>query len=357
MLNSPAFARSRRSQQFLRYVVREALEGRGESISEWNIASEVFERGANFNAGEYSVVRVKAGEVRRRLAEYYEATPASDVKIEIPLGGYLPRIHYTERPSAKAASQQEAPPIPNEQLTRRRFVWTAGASFGALGMASLIPLLHHNSGPLDLLWRPVFATKLPLLIFLPVLNDRVTGEPSVSVGIGPAAALRKASDFLNKHNYPYNLRFGSDLTFSELKEQPSLLLGGFSSAWTMASTRGLRFSYVWSDDFCARAIVDSLTNKVWHPVNAKPSGYADCDYGILCRLFNPQSGQIEMIAGGITTFGTEGVASAFFSPDAIAAAVKGAPPNWETKNFEAVVRVSITGMTPSVPEVVAVHFW
>jgi len=357
LLESPAFARSRRCQQFLRYVVREALEGRGESISEWNIASEVFGRGANFNAGEYSLVRVKAGEVRRRLGEYYEATPASNVKIEIPLGGYLPRIHYAERPSAKAAPQPEGPPVARKKLSRRRFLWTAGASAGALGMASLLPLFHHSSEPLDLLWRPVFATKLPLLIFLPVLNDRATGQPSVSVGIGPAAALRKASDFLNKHKYPYNLRFGSDLTFSDLKEQPSLLLGGFSSAWTMASTRGLRFSFVWSDDFGARAVVDSLTNKVWHPVNAKPSGYADYDYGILCRLFNPQSGQIEMIAGGITTFGTEGAASAFFSPDAIAAAVKSAPPKWETKNFEAVVRVSITGMTPSVPEVVAVHFW
>lgn len=357
VLDSPAFARSRRSQQFLRYVVLESLEGRSESISEWNIACEVFGRGVSFNSGEYSLVRVKAGEVRRRLAKYYESTPASDFRIELPLGGYVPRIEPTERATEKIDPQQETAEGRKTSLSRRRFVWIAGGAFGALGMASVASLLCRKSEPLDLLWRPVFSTKAPLLIFLPVLSNRETGEPTDRVGIGPAAVVQHAADFLNRHNHPYRLRFGTDLNFSELKEQPSLLLGGFSSKWTTEWTRGLRFCFAWNDEIGARAIIDSQTNKVWHPVNAKPNGYADQDYGILCRLFNAESGQIELIAGGITTFGTEGAGDALFNPNVIATVVKNAPLHWETRNLQAVVRVSVIGTTPSSPEVIATHFW
>lgn len=357
VLDSPAFARSRRSQQFLRYVVLESLEGRSESISEWNIACEVFGRSVSFNSGEYSLVRVKAGEVRRRLAKYYESNPASEFRIELPLGGYVPRIQPTERATEKIEPQRETTEGRKKPLSRRRFVWMAGGAFGALGMATVASLLCRKSEPLDLLWRPVFSTKVPLLIFLPVLSDRDTGEPSDRVGIGPAAVVQHAADFLNKHNHSYRLRFGTDLSFSELKEQPSLLLGGFSSKWTTAWTYGLRFSFAWNDEIGARAIIDSQTNKVWHPENAKPNGYADQDYGILCRLFNAESGQIELIAGGITTFGTEGAGDALFNPNVIATMVKNAPTHWETKNFQAVVRVSVIGSTPSSPEVIATHFW
>lgn len=92
-------------------------------------------------------------------------------------------------------------------------------------------------------------------------------------------------------------------------------------------------------------------------MNAKPNGYADQDYGILCRLFNAESGQIELIAGAITTFGTEGAGDALFNPNVIATLVKNTPAYWESKNLQAVVRVSVIGTTPSTPEVIATHFW
>lgn len=357
ILNSAAFAPSKRCQQFLRYVVLESLAGRGDSLKERNIAYEVFGKGINFEPGEDSSVRVKAREVRKRLADYYQSAPADNMRIEIPLGGYLPLISSSSEADSGSTTEPQAADQPKIHLSRRQFVAIVGGALGAAGVVSLAPLVFRRSTPLELFWRPVFATKTPLLVFIPVLGDRATGDPSDRVGIGPVASLRRAADFLTHHNYPYHLRFGTDLSFSQLKEQPSLLLGGFSSFWTMDMTRDLRFSFVWSKDFAERAVIDRQTNRAWHAVNPKPNGYADQDYGILCRLFDTQSRQIVMVAGGITTFGTEGAASALFDPSLFGEVVRNAPPHWETKNIEAVVRVSIIGNTPSEPEVVATHFW
>jgi hypothetical protein len=73
--SSPAFVSSRRCQDFLRYVVAEVIEGRAESITERGIAQSVFGKGTDFEPEEFSLVRGKAGELRRRLADYYRSYP------------------------------------------------------------------------------------------------------------------------------------------------------------------------------------------------------------------------------------------------------------------------------------------
>jgi hypothetical protein len=368
VLKSPCFSTSRRSQEFLRYIVREAIEGRGNAIKERNIAHEVFGRGINFEPGEDSLVRVKAREVRKRLTDYYNSAPASPFVIELPLGGYFPRIHV---PGQMPAFVQSGPGDGSDKtkpFNRRKFAWMLGGTLGVAGAASIVPLARLHRSPLDLLWKPIFATKTPLLVFIPILTERANGILSDRVGIGPAAALRRAADFLTKHDYPYHLRFGADLTFAQLREQPSLILGGFSSIWTLSLMRDLRFTFVDRQGpdtqslsvqglVSGQVLIDRQTNRTWEAVNPKPNGYADQDYGILCRLFDAASGQIVLLAGGLTTFGTEAAASIFFDPAAFAEVVKQAPDDWTTKNLQAVIRTSIIGTTPSTPQIVTTHFW
>jgi len=354
---SSSFESSRRCQQFLRYIVLETIEGRGGFIKERNIAHEVFGKGIDFEPGEDSLVRVKAREVRKRLSEYYELAPSSGLRIELPLGGYVPCIHSSWEPATVLSSPEVSANSVPRHFSRRRLAWMLGGTIGALGTASLWPVVNKLNGSLETLWQPVFATKAPLVIFIPILTDRSNGALSDRVGIGPAMALRRAADFLDKHRYPYHLRFGADLSFAELREQPSLLLGGFSSIWTQLMTRNLRFSLMWSKNSSDRAIVDTRSGQAWKPVNPTPEGYASQDYGLLCRLFDKESGQIAMIAGGLTTFGTEGAAAVFFNNAAFEDVVKQAPSDWKVRNFEAVICVSIIGTTASSPQLVASHFW
>jgi hypothetical protein len=355
VLASSAFASSKRCQQFLRYVVMETVEGRGHLIKERNIALEVFGRGVSFEPNEDALVRVKAREVRKRLAEYYQSAPEPGVRIELPLGGYAPRIDSAIEATASPITHEVGSPVARRTLSRRRFAWTLGGTIAALGAGSMIPLIRRSRAPIDLLWQPVFATKSPLLIFIPVLYDP-DGQLTVKMGIGPADALRHAADFLTSHHYPYYLRFGTDFTFPQLIEHPSLLLGGFASVWAMRIARDLPFTLTW-DSAHNKIILDRRTGQIWRPVNQNSKGYADQDHGILCRIFDSESGQIVTIAAGITTFGTAGAAGLLFNPDWFAGFVKQAPRGWEIRNFEAVVRVSIIGMATSPPQVVATHFW
>lgn len=361
ILASSAFKNSNRHRRFLQYVVEKAILGETEDIKERSIGIEVFDRRPDYDLANDAIVRVGAGEIRKRLAQYYlHDARADEIVVELPRGSYVP-VFSAPLPSIPAAVpgavQRVGGSGTGKPLSRRRFAWILGGLIGALGAASSWQVLSDRRTPLDRLWQPVFTTKAPLVIFIPIVTERSNAALSDRVGIGPTMALRRAADFLDKHQYPYRLRFGSDLTFAQLREQPSLLLGGFTSIWTQLMTRNLRFSLMGTEHSSEQAIIDTQSKRMWKPVNLTPEGYADQDYGLLCRLFDKASGQIAMIAAGITTFGTAGAAAVLFDTDALDDLVRQAPKGWETMNFEAVIHVSIIGATPSLPQLVASHFW
>src|SRR5580658_9621464 len=92
---SHVFAASKRSQDFLQLIVEYALEGEVDNLRERMIGAEMFGRPINYDTGSDSVVRVKATEVRKKLAQYYlerDGTPL--VRIELPSGSYVPRFIF-----------------------------------------------------------------------------------------------------------------------------------------------------------------------------------------------------------------------------------------------------------------------
>lgn len=108
ILTSHAFAGSKRTQDFLRLIVGHALEGEVESLRERMIGAELFGRPVSYDTGSDSVVRVRASEARKKLAQYYseshEEKPA--VQIELPSGSYVPRFHF-EPARGQASSDVE----------------------------------------------------------------------------------------------------------------------------------------------------------------------------------------------------------------------------------------------------------
>jgi TolB-like protein/Flp pilus assembly protein TadD len=95
VLASHAFAGSRRTQDFLRLIVGHALHGEFDSLRERMIGAEMFGRPVGYDTGSDSVVRVKATEVRKKLAQYYiEAKKEPSIRIELPSGSYVPRFCF-----------------------------------------------------------------------------------------------------------------------------------------------------------------------------------------------------------------------------------------------------------------------
>src|SRR5580693_4069665 len=96
ILASPPFRNSSRSKQFLSYVVQHRLDGHDELLKERSIGADLFHRPADYSTGDDPVVRVQAGEVRRRLEQYYHSAAAGlPVHIEIPLGSYVPEFRWS----------------------------------------------------------------------------------------------------------------------------------------------------------------------------------------------------------------------------------------------------------------------
>ena len=107
IVTSRHFRTSRRSKEFLQYVVDQKISGNADLLKERLIGVQLFGRKPDYATGEDPVVRVQAGDVRRRL-ESYQADPdiQSDILIQMPIGSYAPVFHL--RTSAR---DQEMPKV------------------------------------------------------------------------------------------------------------------------------------------------------------------------------------------------------------------------------------------------------
>src|SRR5258707_3212037 len=90
-VSDPLFQNSNQLTSFLRFAVESTVTGKSEHLKEFVIGVEVLKRGDFFNPREDPAVRIVAGRVRSKLAEYYQGSGQSDpVKIDVPRGGYVP---------------------------------------------------------------------------------------------------------------------------------------------------------------------------------------------------------------------------------------------------------------------------
>lgn len=92
LLASPIFVGSARLRRFLEFVVEKSLAGEGDRLKEYVIGVEVFDRDAQYDPRVDSIVRVEAARLRARLREYYEHSPPTHVRIDLPKGRYVPQF-------------------------------------------------------------------------------------------------------------------------------------------------------------------------------------------------------------------------------------------------------------------------
>ena len=80
--------------KLLRYLAEHSLDHPGVALKEYQIATEVLGRPAGFDPQSDSTVRVQAGRLRLKLAEYYSHEgPDDSVIVELPKGSYSLTFH------------------------------------------------------------------------------------------------------------------------------------------------------------------------------------------------------------------------------------------------------------------------
>src|SRR6267378_4740805 len=87
--NSHTLHSSESLRKLLRYLAEHALDHPGVAVKEYQIATEVYGRPADFDPQSDFTIRVQAGRLRVKLAEYYSGEGAADpILVKIPKGSY-----------------------------------------------------------------------------------------------------------------------------------------------------------------------------------------------------------------------------------------------------------------------------
>ena len=373
VLASHEFRTSKRSQEFLRYVVEHTIAGQGDLLKERTIGIEVFGRSTDYDPGEDATVRVKAGEVRKRLGLYYAEQGASDpVRIELPLGSYVPEFRFAEAvappPVVAPTAPAELRPEPPEP--KRRLGQAAGTALAILICASAFFWLRPKSpgAALDDFWAPVLTGGAPVQLcaaYVPVYGLNPEGMqnpkpenfvllPDQFVGGGDLVAVSRLSAMLTRMKRPFRLKVGSDVSFQDLRTAPAVLVGYSYTRWREIS-REMRFFIDTTRQ--PIGITDSGAPTKWTLPNLPPDRHTDEDYAIVSRVFHPDTRAMLVEVAGITQYGTDAAAELITNPDLMAEALRNAPAGWQQKNLQLVVHVKVISGAPSSPKVVGTNFW
>jgi hypothetical protein len=412
ILASGFFRSAGRSRQFLEYVVQQKLEGHPDLLKERTIGTEVFHRPPGYATGDDPIVRVQAGEVRRRLEQYYQAGEDSPVVlIELPVGSYSPNFHWAADKAVSAPAEVHPPLRPAisqpeihaqaKSLLRRsrRWIVVTICTVLLLAMGAGLAMYQrnaHRTTVIDQFWNPVFATQQPVLI---CLANPVTYRPSqelyqryerthrgtfqaewertskplplnsdeklnwgdmyiasdYGVAWGDAQAAVSLSGLLGKLGKASQVRIGTDYSFEDLRNSPAVAVGAFNNRWTMQITTNLHFSFVETgEEFMIRE--QGGKGRTWKPIKDKKGNTTD-DFAIVGRLLDSKTGQFTITVAGIEGAGTQTAGELVANPVYLAQALGDAPADWEKRNMEMVLQTTITDSVPGPARVVASYFW
>jgi hypothetical protein len=380
ILHSEDFRASKRSQEFLIYVVEQTLKGSTDVLKERTIGVDVFHRSPSYDPSEDATVRVKAGEVRKRLGLYYAGIGMNNpLRIELPSGSYVPGFRRAKTaaeipPDIPAAivplSDPVVPPARERKLTRYAWLTIPAAVIAIIVLVFLVAPSHTDSTVLGQFWGPVFKGNAPVSLcvaYVPVYgldreptpSEPAKGEEFVQlkdqfVGAGDLIASMRLSSMLTRQDRPYMLKVGNDVSFHDLRTGPAILIGYSYTRWKEISSQ-MRFFIDTSRNPVGITDNGKLTN--WILPDLPRDRKTDKDYAIVSRVFHPDTNAMLVELAGITSYGTDAAGDLVTNPDLMTEALHGAPQGWQRKNLQLVLSVKVIGGSPATPKVVASHFW
>lgn len=402
ILASKFFKNSLRGRQFLEYVVRRKLEGNCDQLKERTIGAALFNRSLDYATGDDPVVRVQAGEVRRRLENFYqEESVQSSVRIELPLGSYAPVLHYASSETPLAGATPHQSPARSRAIQPwLRNVLLAGLVVAIIGIGLAFSRMHtaeHQQSAIEKFWAPALASPQPILICLakPVVyrpslemyqrysrihpgtfqteversnraipldkSEKLNWGDMVAysdygVAVGDVYAAVKVSSLFGTIGKTSQVRIGANYSYEDLRNSPAVIVGAFNNKWTMQIAPNLHFSL--TEQNGRYSIHEQIPGgRTWRTEGGSPTHTTDDDYAILARLLDSKTGQFTVIAAGLTGSGTQTAGEFAANPEDIQKAVHTAPPDWPSKNMELVLKTTVTESVAGPPQVVAAYYW
>ncbi|MGH9505707.1 MAG: hypothetical protein ACRD13_02185 [Terriglobales bacterium] len=390
ILAGKEFRSSHRCQEFLRFVVETTLSGHADTLKERVIGIEAFGRPAAYEPADDASVRVKASEVRRRLSAYYSLEGGADpVRIGLPTGGYIPAFSFaatnaappgptlepnngTPPTSASPSSLRSAPPPAPGAPAWRRWRWILALAIAASALAAGWLEWRREARPegaMRAFWAPLLAGPAPVLIgasYVPVYGprsltalsasrmDQLIRLPDQFVGGGDLIAVSRVVGLMSRWRQPYRLEVGKQVTFTDMKNSPAVLVGYAYTQWSSIASGFRYFISIAKPPF---GITDRGRPTPWQLPRLGPDRHTSVDYAILTRVLDPATNGMLIEVAGITQYGTAGAAEFATNPAQMAAALAGAPRGWAKQNVQIVLRVSVIAGSPAEETVEARYYW
>lgn len=416
VLQSTPFKTSRQAQQLLQYIVQQSVEGHIELLKERIIGAQVFGRRADYDTNDDPVVRTRAGEVRKRLAQYYLGEGCqSTLRIEISPGSYHATFLESSRPEhiesiPHAKDESEAGPVHQNapacetkidqvhagsiikaKNVRLKRTWLLGAA-AVLATSVILSLLFWPNKPIEVFWQPLLEAKKPVVIYsganavymlssefmeryrsthrinsledkgrefvVPLSPDtQITAADLVPynnefVTLGDLSANVRVAALLTLYKKSFDMRSGQDVAFSDLHESPSLLIGAFNNTWTMELTGDLPF--VFDRGLIIRDRNDR--SRSWTPKFSEDGAIA-VDYAVITRIPHSKTNQPLITIAGIMSTGTRAAADFVTSPELLNDFLQNVPKGWASRNMQIVLQTNVVNNIPTTPIVVATRYW
>ena len=154
ILASPIFSKAPRHSCFLEFVVRKTLEGSAHQVKEYLIGVAVFRRPADYDPSTDPGVRVEAGRLRSRLAEYYKKLGRQDpIHISLPKGTYVPVFYRNGVGPPLEEGVWDAELAPDAarvdevivRRTRKTWLWAAAAVVIVVAASAVTYFVSHRA--------------------------------------------------------------------------------------------------------------------------------------------------------------------------------------------------------------------
>jgi hypothetical protein len=384
LLANPYFSHSKRFPTFLRFVTEQTLAGEAENINERWLGIEIFGRTPDYDTAADPIVRVTAAEIRKRVAQYYQ-DPAhtSELRIALPSGSYVPSFHWpkdTSDPPLEESDQSpaDASGIPQAAHRDRRsplVLVLACVTTGLLSAGSLLAWQAMHRPVPDLFWKPVLATKDPVLLCVAdqlqyaAISLRDAAQPThqillkdnlTAVVMDDVYAIVKVGGILQSSGIKYTVKGEGATSLEDLRNGPAVFIGAFDNTWTLRLTKSLRFHFANNDDMSQYQIVDSTTptRPPWtvnRSVQMAINSYRD--YAIVARFTDPNTGKLSVVIAGIGRGGTIAAGEFLTEPGELAELKSAAQAAGDKKNMEIVLSTQIIDGQPGSPKMEAAYFW
>jgi hypothetical protein len=397
LVNSTVLHGSESLCKLLRYLAEHTLNHPGKPVKEYQIATEVFGRPADFDPHLDSAIRVQVGRLRVKLAEYYQSEGREDpLYVELPKGTYLltfrPRVPVVAKTS-KAPEESAVREASVRPLSRGWMIVIGALSILLIAAVAVISglLVNRNTARASLgadepgletfqrLWKPFLSgPEEPWVIFS---NGAFIGRPETGLryfdarhdsrerildhytGVGEVLGVHELDYLFDSLQQRIRIKRGSLLSLDDAKNNNLIFVGSPAENLTLLDIPGTQEFIFQRPSSGPRRGDLAIVNVHPQPGEASaffgtPSGVPLIeDYAVIALAPGVNPERSIMILAGTTTIGTQAAVEYVCRQDSVAELLRrlGVSKAGELTPFEALLRVKVARGVPVETKIVAVR--